>query len=77
MLKGLNIVRSEIYHRGEPGARYGIWNAARGCWQFNICEDTPMLAKARLYQKIGFDAKKGIFEPKRLPRKASTTKERT
>ena len=70
MLKGLSkSVRSEVYHRGEPGAQYGIWNAAKGCWQFNICEDTPMLAKARLYQKIGFDAKKSIFEPRRLPRK--------
>lgn len=45
MLKGLSkSVRSEVYHRGEPGAQYGIWNAAKGCWQFNICEDTPMMS---------------------------------
>lgn len=62
-------MKSNVYHKGEPGAKYGIWNAARSCWQFGICEDTPMLAKARLYQKIGFDAKKSIFEPKRLNQK--------
>ena len=37
------------------------------CFQFNICEDTPMLAEARLYQKIGDDAKKYRFEPRMLP----------
>jgi len=37
------------------------------CFQFGICEDTPMLAVARLYQKIGDDAKKWRFEPRMLP----------
>ena len=31
-------------------------------FQFGICEDTPMLAEARLFQKIGEDAKKWKFE---------------
>ena len=35
--------------------------------QFDICEDTPFLAEARLHQKIGDDAKKWRFEARRLP----------
>ena len=38
------------------------------CFQFDIREDTPMLAVARLYQKIGDDAKKWRFEPRQLPK---------
>ena len=38
-------------------------------FQFGICEDTPMLAEARLWQKIGDDARKWRFEVKRLPDK--------
>ena len=51
-------MKSETFYRGVPGAKYGIWNASRKEWQFGICEDTPMLAEARLFQKIGNDAKK-------------------
>lgn len=69
-------MKQEIYYHGEPNASYGIWNAAKNCWQFNICEDTPMLAKARLYQKIGAEAKQGVFEPRRLPQKAFAKTER-
>lgn len=47
--------------------KYGIWNVSAKCFQFGICEDTPMLAVARLYQKIGDDAKKWRFEPRMLP----------
>ena len=50
-------MRRETYQRGVPGAKWGI------------CEDTPMLAVARLYQKIGDDAKKWRFEPRQLPTK--------
>lgn len=38
-------------------------------FQFGICEDTPMLAEARLFQKIGDDARKWRFEPRMLPQK--------
>ena len=61
-------MKSETFYRGAPGAKYGIWNASRREWQFGICEDTPMLAEARLFQKIGNDAKKWRFEPKQLPK---------
>lgn len=62
-------MKKEIYHHGKPGQKYGIWNTAHKCWQFNVCEDTPMLAVARLYQKIGCDARKNCFEPRLLPAK--------
>lgn len=64
-------MKREIYQKGVPGKKYGIWNVSAKCWQFGICEDTPMLAEARLYQKIGDDAKKWRFEPRELPEKKS------
>lgn len=60
-------MKREVYQRGVPGKKYGIWNVSAKCFQFGICEDTPMLAEARLYQKIGDDAKKWRFEPRMLP----------
>ena len=61
-------MKKEVYQQGAPGEKYGIWNASRKCWQFGICEDTPMLAVARLFQKIGDDARKWRFEPRPLPK---------
>ena len=58
-----------VYQMGVPGKKYGIWNTVTKCFQFGICEDTPMLAVARLHQKIGDDAKKWRFEPRQLPGK--------
>lgn len=54
-------MRRETYQRGLPGAKWGIWNCSRKEFQFDISEDTPMLAVARLYQKIGDDAKSGAL----------------
>lgn len=61
-------MKRETYYHGLPDAKWGIWNVQAKCWQFGICEDTPMLAEARLYQKIGDDARKYRFEPRQLPR---------
>lgn len=58
-------MKKEIYYHGD-GSKWGIYNTERKIYQFDICEDTPMLAMARLYQKIGDDAKKWRFEPRRL-----------
>jgi hypothetical protein len=58
---------SNTYYRGVKGKKYGIWNTVQKCFQFGISEDTPMLAVARLYQKLGNDAKKYRFEPRMLP----------
>lgn len=60
-------MKRTTYYHGAPGEKWGIWNAGKGCFQFDIREDTPMLAVARLYQKIGDDAKKWRFEPRMLP----------
>lgn len=56
------------YMHGIRGEQFGIWNAQRKCWQFGICENTPMLAEARLFQKIGDDARKWRFEVRKLPK---------
>lgn len=61
-------MKRETYQRGLPGAKWGIWNCSRKEFQFDICEDTPMLAVARLFQKIGEDARQWRFEPRQLPR---------
>lgn len=65
--------RDEYMH-GRPGAKYGIYNTVTKRFQFDIREDTPMLAEARLFQKIGDDAHKWRFEPRRLPPDGLTAK---
>lgn len=55
------------YHHGKKDTKYGIYNTTTKKFQFGISEDTPMLAVARLYQKIGDDAKKWRFEPRPIP----------
>ena len=52
---------------GARGQKYGIWNSVSKEWQFGICEDTPMLAQARLFQHIGDDARKWRFQARVLP----------
>ncbi len=61
-------MKKSTYYQGVSGQKYGIWNTQRKCWQFGICEDTPMLAMARLFQKIGDDAGKWRFDPRPLPK---------
>ena len=61
-------MKKATYYQGVPGQKYGIWNTQRKYWQFNICEDTPMLAMARLFQKIEDDAGKWRFDPRPLPK---------
>ena len=48
--------------------RMDVWQRRRKIFQFGICEDTPMLAEARLFQRIGDDARKYRFEIRRLPK---------
>lgn len=61
-------MKRATYYRGQDGVKYGMWNNVKKCFQFGICEDTPMLAEARLFQKIGDSARKWRFEPKPLPK---------
>ena len=60
-------MKQKVYYLGVPGKKFGIYNGATKQFQFGVCEDTPMLAMARLYQKIGDDAKDKRFEPRMLP----------
>ena len=64
-------MKRETYYHGAAGQKYGIWNNSRKCFQFGICEDTPMLAESRLFQKIGDNARKWRFEARPLPRQKS------
>ena len=61
------------YHHGKSNTQYGIYNSVTKCFQFGIREDTPMLAVARLHQKIGDDANKWRFEPRPLPKMKGET----
>lgn len=60
-------MKQHIYYHGETGVKYGIWNLIEGRWQYDVCEDTPMLAIARLHQKIGHDARRTCYQPRKLP----------
>ena len=59
-------MKSATYYMGNGHSKWGIWNKQKKEFQFGICEDTPMLAEARLFQKIGEDAKKSRFEVKEI-----------
>ena len=52
----------------KPGPRYGVWNAMKKEFQFGICETDPMVAEARLFYKIGDNARKWRFEIKVIPK---------
>lgn len=60
-------MKQEIYRHGNPRWRYGIWDTEKKVWCFDICEETPMLAVARLYQKLNDTPEKGRYEPRVLP----------
>jgi len=59
-------MKRDTYYRGVPGKKFGIWNDVAKRFQFGICEDTPMLAEARLHQLIGDNARKWRFQPRML-----------
>lgn len=60
-------MKPNTYYRGVPGKKYGIWDCNQKEFKFGICEDTPMLAQARLYQQLGAVAKNKRFEARMLP----------
>ena len=57
-----------IFMRGKRGVKYGVYNTMKKEFQFGICEDSPMLAQARLHYLIGDDAKKWRFEFRPIPK---------
>lgn len=54
------------YQRGIRGKRYGIFDRVKKNFVFGICEDTPMLAEARLFSKIGDNARKWRYESREI-----------
>lgn len=56
------------YMYGKKGVKYGVYNTMKKEYQFGICEDSPMLAEARLHYLIGDDAKKWRFQFKPIPK---------
>lgn len=62
-----------LYYRGKKGKKFGIWNNMKKEFQFGICEDSPMLAEARLFYMIGDDARKWRFETREIPQNLLST----
>ena len=52
---------------GKKDVKYGVYNSVKKEFQFGICEDSPMLAQARLHYCIGDNAKKWRFQFKPIP----------
>lgn len=46
---------------------YGIYNAKKKEFQFDICEPTGKAARQKLFDKIGKDAYKWRFVVKKIP----------
>ena len=59
--------RAEFMY-GRKGVKYGVYNHMKKEFQFGVCEDSPMLAQARLHYLIGDDAKKWRFEFRPIPK---------
>jgi hypothetical protein len=59
-------ISNKEYFLGEGDAKYGIRNSKRQQFQFGIVEDTPMLAEAQLFNKIGNDARLWRFKARRI-----------
>ena len=59
-------ISNKEYFLGEYGVKYGIWNSKRQQFQFGIAEDTPMLAEAKLFNKIGNDARQWRFKVRKI-----------
>jgi hypothetical protein len=59
-------IGNKEYLLGEYGKKYGIWNSKSQQFQFGIVEDTPMLAEAQLFNKIGNDARQWRFKVRRI-----------
>lgn len=62
-------MKQETYYHGAPGKRYGVFDPATKSWKYGINEETPMLAMARLYQRMGAEAKRSGCQPRELPKR--------
>ena len=60
-------MKRETYQRGLPGVKWGIWNCQRKCFQFDICEDTPMLPKPGSSRRLETTPGSGVLSPGSCP----------
>lgn len=63
-------MKKQTYFCGVPGNKYGMWHKVSKTFSYGICEDTPALADARLYQIKGLRARellRGECEARPLP----------
>ena len=59
-------MKQETYLHGDGHTKWGIYNTFKKEFQFGICEDSPKLAKDRLFRKIGNNARKWRFVVKSI-----------
>ena len=59
-------MKRETYYMGDGHSKYGIWDTVTKRFILRISEDTPMLAEARLFQKIGEDARRWRYKVKEV-----------
>lgn len=59
-------MKRSTHYMGNGHSKYGIWNTVKKRFVFEISEDTPMLAEARLFQKIGEDARRWRYKVKEV-----------
>ena len=57
-----------VWMFGEINTEYGIWDAKKKEFVFDIKEPTPMLAKGRLLHKIGERGKSWRYKVEKLPK---------
>lgn len=55
-------MKRSTYYMGNGHSKYGIWDTVAKRFVFEVSEDTPMLAEARLFQKIGEDARRWRYK---------------
>jgi hypothetical protein len=59
-------MKRSTYCMGNGHSKYGIWDTVAKRFVFEVSEDTPMLAEARLFQKIGEDARRWRYKVKEV-----------
>ena len=71
-------MNKKIWMQGIEGSMWGVWDFRSKSFCFDISEETPMLANARLCQRVGSEAKADYFNIRQLPKgKNNGDKERT
>lgn len=59
-------MKRSTYYMGNGRSKYGIWDTVTKRFVFGIAEDTPMLAEARLFKKLGDNARRWRYKVKEV-----------